>query len=581
MNNREYSWGQDELTKFLDDLIDTYEEGKYVLKMGSIINLKYNDGNYIYDGQQRTLTTILMMYCLSLLEPKLKDKIVNLLTVDEIDELTAEQKIIKSEYAAEIIPKMYCVNPHDMKALVDIFNGKVELYINYVCAHNSIDLDEDDDYNEYKCNICSADTKVVKVARKIDFIRHITKQHGFRAPSGISKLYSAFEYMYNYFVNKKYDRDKIIKLYQFIISDIDIQFYDCCDPVYVSRIFDWENNRGRNVACLDLIKNPILVKIPNDKKIEVYNRWEELKNYQTTNSHVKNIGQKMFDVAIQIYNNHVQRAINKEELFKPIIDAANTHDELLKFFAIVRYLYEIIDKISNHKFGRLLTNSPKVCLDWEAFMWCLLPIFYTKKTIDDKLIVLFTKWYFRQCGTKARGFNNLCYSSEFIRITNCFLQDNAFDYYVEFEKCLQKNIDKSINSANYEDTVRELAFKSTSATHLLMFLETCENPDIHTVPLDYTLEHIVPQKNKDTLTDCSLMHRIGNLTLLEGKNSANSHKGNCSLGSKDYDKKIESYRESSCKITRSVAEVYKEFGEIQIVARSNYTIKRLNKLTQY
>ena len=59
-------------------------------------------------------------------------------------------------------------------------------------------------------------------------------------------------------------------------------------------------------------------------------------------------------------------------------------------------------------------------------------------------------------------------------------------------------------------------------------METCKNTDIHNVSLKYTLEHIYCQRDKAKLKDQSLMDNIGNLTLIEGKNSENGHKGNSS-----------------------------------------------------
>ena len=99
MNQREYSWGLKEITKFLDDIFKIYEENKYVEKMGSIINLSYNDMNDIYDGQQRILTTILILIVIGCLSPqKLNNKINHLLTVDtELDDLTPQQTKIKEE----------------------------------------------------------------------------------------------------------------------------------------------------------------------------------------------------------------------------------------------------------------------------------------------------------------------------------------------------------------------------------------------------------------------------------------------------------------------------------------------------
>ena len=131
------------------------------------------------------------------------------------------------------------------------------------------------------------------------------------------------------------------------MHDIDVQYYDCNDPEYVSRIFDWENNRGKAVETLDIIKNPILVKIPDDKKVEIYEKWEKLKHKENP-IYKNNYGQKIFDVAIQLYNNEIKRTINNEELFKPIIDSKDTYKEIHKFFKIVENLFEIMDKISKN-----------------------------------------------------------------------------------------------------------------------------------------------------------------------------------------------------------------------------------------
>lgn len=585
MNQREYSWVEKHIKKFLNDLYKLFEEGKYIYKMGTIINLKHGGCNSIYDGQQRTLTMILILYVLGLVEKKLTNKTQTMLTVDIVlDDLTEHQKKIKDEYDVKTIPKIFCVNPNDMKALVDIFNENVGLYKKYMCCYTDVGdggdcvdgEDEEEEVEEYKCKECG-----VTAVRKMDFIRHLKNQHEFKECSGTSKLYNAFEYIYNSIVMRKYDENRTIQLYKFIVGEIDIQFYDCTDPEYVSRIFDWENNRGQDVATLDLIKNPILVKIPDNKKFDVYDKWASLKHMK--NSIYKDYGQKVFDVAIQLFNNEIKRTINHEDLFRPIIEAENTYNELQKFFSIVERLFSIMGSITNHKFGRLLNNSPRVQLNWEAYMWCLLPIFYKKQSIDDRLIRLFCKWYFRKMGTSSYTFNNLCYSNEFIRITNCYLKDDTFDYYGGIEECLRKNIDHSVNIENYENTLSGLGFKSTNATHLLLYLETCISSDIVAVPLDYTLEHIIPQKNKDKLSNKSLMHNIGNLTLLEGKNSENGHKGNSSAGCKEYDIKVNSsYKDSSCKVTRDIAKDYPtKFTEEDIIARSNQIAKLMNKYTHY
>jgi len=574
MNQREYSWGAEEINKFLDDIFHIFEEDKYVEKMGSIINLEYKGNNDIYDGQQRILTTILILNVLSSLSNKLKNKINTLLTIDtELDTLSEEQEELKTKWNVSIIPKIYCINPYDMEGLVNIFNDKVQSWMEYLTDDNFCNDEE-----TYVCKICKTSVK-----RLTNFKRHICEQHGFIEYNNTTKLYKAYIEIYNYIVHKRYSDTDMIKLYKFILHDIDIQYYNCTDPQYVSRIFDWENNRGKSVESLDIIKNPILVQIPHDKKVEVYEKWEQLK-HKPNKIYRKDFGQKIFDVAIQLYNRKIERSLNHEELFKPIINDNDTYSEINKFFKIVEKLFDIVDKISYDRFGKLLNNTPRICLNWEAYMWCLLPILYET---DDKtdghavLIKLLTQWYFRNLQFKTRSFNNLCYSTEFIKISNEVLNDKNYDYYMEIKKCLDKNKDTLINDEKYVDSIKEMNFKSTNATHLLLFLETCLNSDLCVVSLDFTLEHIIPQKDKTKLTNSSLMDNIGNLTLLEGKNSSNGHTGNCSLGSKPYSIKKGSYKKSCARITMKLSDEYETFEENDILKRNEDIVKQLNNFTKY
>jgi len=574
MNQREYSWGGTEIPKFLDDIFKIYEEDKYVEKMGSIINLNHNNGNDIYDGQQRILTIILILNVIGCLSEKLKPKIDALLAIDtDLDDLTPQQKKIKQDCNVKIIPKIYCINPHDMKGLVEIFNGKIELWVKYIDNLDEIKTFSEDE--EYVCRDCKT-----KILRRTNFIKHLKKSHNYSPPVLTTKLYESYTCIYNYFVLKRYDEKKLINLYKFIINDIDVQYYDCNDPEYVSRIFDWENNRGKAVETLDIIKNPILVKIPDEKKVEVYDKWELLK-HKSNKIYKKVFGQKIFYIAIQLYNKQINRTINHEELFKQIIDSPDTYAEIINFFEIVERLFEIMDMISEDKFGRLINNTSRICLNWEAYMWCLLPIFYKTTTINSKLIKLLCKWYFRNLQFKNRSFNNLCYSNEFIKIANEVLKNPDYDYFKDISECLVKNKHESIENNNYLRSITNMNFKSTNATHLLLFLETCINTDLQIVPFEYTLEHIYCQKDKTKLDNPSLMDNIGNLTLFEGKNSVNGHKGNSSLGSKTYDKKLVSYKGSSCRITRNIVDNYETFTEETIITRNNEISKALNRYTNY
>lgn len=569
MNQREYSWNDKELKQVIEDIIKIFEEDKYNLKMGSIIYLTYNGTNEIYDGQQRIITIILILYNISQKLPKIKDKIINKLTLDgDMDKLNEMQIKLKESNQIDIIPKIYCVNPYDMKGLCDIFNGK--------CNKHFIDyIDYDENSEKYICKECQ-----VVCSRYQEGYRHLEKQHGFQCrPKHNSKIYNANETLYNYLSEIEYDEEKFLSLYKFITNDIDIQLCSCSDPTYVSRIFDWENNRGNNVLILDVVKNYILVKIPDDKKYEVYDKWEEYKK-QTNNIYKKDYGKKLMDIGIQLYNKKITWGkIDIDRLYKPIIEDVDTYSELMKYFEILDKLIIIMDQIKTDKYGRLIMNIKKVSISWDGFMYLILPIFYKIGSVNTDFIKLIVKWYFRNVGIKSKNanFNSLAYSNKMIDITNKVLVNPDYDYYYDIRKLFINEMDDRIHPDNYEKTLECLSFKGATATHLLMFLEQSKSNDIVTISLNYTIEHIIPQSKKEELKERKLIHNLGNLTLLEGSNSESGHKGNSSIGKKPYIVKVNSYKGSSSLITKYLGENYSDFNEESILARCSELSKILNE----
>uniref|UniRef100_A0A6C0HM89 C2H2-type domain-containing protein n=1 Tax=viral metagenome TaxID=1070528 RepID=A0A6C0HM89_9ZZZZ len=610
MNQREYSWTEKEINLYINDIKIIFEENKYIERLGSIIIYKGNNNiNEIYDGQQRTITSILLLYAIGLISNN-KDfhyDIIKMLSIEKykkITELHSELhkrlKIKFNDIQTLIIPKIYCVNPNDMDTLVEIFNDKLHHYMEYIAnindvltynndmsnnehsqdQENGVDYTQNDIELKYICSLCNAELTTEK-----HFIKHLDIQHLIKIKySTNSKIYKAYFDIYEKIKNFMYDSNKLIELHNFIINDIELQLYECTESDYVSKIFEWENNRGIEVAKLDLIKNPILIKIPDDKKVEVYEEWEILRKLET--NIYSNFGQRLFEIAIQLYNSEENnkeftRICDYNKCYDPIIKNSDTFKELKKLFSIIKKLNDIYKQIKNHKYGKLITTTKTISLQWEAYMWCLLPIFYKKNTIDDKLIKLLVKWYFRNLEYKNISFNNLAYSNEFLKIINEYLKNNAYDYYTQFYECLKLNANESIKQY-YQKHLKDICFTRIKATYLLLFLETCDNTDKHIVNLELTLEHLIPQSKKTDLTDIKNISKLGNLTLLEGSNSSNGHKGNSSLGAKEYSAKKDSYLESSAKITRDiVAQFPIKFEEADIEKRSSTLIKKLDKFTNY
>lgn len=576
MIQREYSWEKKEISQYANDIINIFEDGRFVERMGSLIVYKSDTSftNEIYDGQQRILTTIVLLSVISSFSNKLKRKFESLLAMDDIDELTDEQKSIKEKYNAKFIPKINCVNPDDREALINIYNNiSIAPLSCFIKNKEHIIYDE---HETYTC-ICGTDC-----ARKSDFERHCMRKHQYEKSTVDSKLNAAYEILHFYIEKQKYNEEKLVELWKFILLDIDIQYYECCDQEYASKIFEWENNRGRLVVCLDIMKNSIIQKIPDELRKEVYDRWEELK--KAKNDIYKNFGEKLFSIAIRLYNKKLDDKSNDEYLFNTIINSEDTYAEIQKFFRIVEKLIDIMNAIKEDKFGRLLNHSKANYLNWEAYKFCQLPIFYVIGYVDKELLKLFSSWHFRNMGMKCRTFNSITYYSDFIRISNLVIENHNYDYLSELRKCLLKNQHLSISTPeDYMKTFQNTRFKPKSSKYMLLYLETYLNTDIHTVPLNYTLEHIYPQKYSEDLSEQTLMNNIGNLTLLEGTNSENGHSGNMSIGAESYKHKKKSYRGSNSFITRQIMVDHTNdtFDEKDIKIRACSIVKSLEEYTRY
>ena len=210
MNQRQYAWESREIKKFADDIITIFEEEKYIEKMGSILHYTGNGVREIWDGQQRTITIMIMLLVLGNKYPKLKNTVISMLTVDmNLHKLKEHQQKTYDKYKEIIenikIPKLYCITPIDQEALVNIINDKYKSIYDYLLVdilndtdisenEDNEDNEENDESDKHTCKICS-----VKIGRLSDFKRHLLRKHSINFDDYKSKIYECYENLTNYF----------------------------------------------------------------------------------------------------------------------------------------------------------------------------------------------------------------------------------------------------------------------------------------------------------------------------------------------------------------------------------------------
>ena len=571
MNQRRYEWGPIEIEKFIYDFFDIFENTEFVEKMGSVIYYTGGtQGKECYDGQQRTITVMLTVMAISVIsgDVNFSNSIIHLLTEDlSITEPSSRIQAFIVKYGdVKKIPKIHCIVPEDDEAICEIVNGYQPL-INFYEADNVTEEDDSSDTCEsYLCKKCG-----LSISRKGDFEKHVAKQHGYK-PVKSHPVYAAYEFICTKIYERGYNTKRLKEFYNFIMNHVEVQVFESDNADYVARLFEWENNRGKPVSSLDIIKNKILATIDNCQKVEIFDRWNKLKSLSS--KVYSDFGQRLFTCAIQIYSGMMVRDVKHEHLFGKL----TTYQEVLKFFAIVEKLNDIYTQISETRYGRLILKTKRVRVTWEGFGWLILPIFYSRDTIDNRLVHLCAMWVFRHVKTGSRTFNNLGYSNRFIEISNEVLRNPKYDYYPDVLKVLREEK----GSDTYVDTMKEKKWKwSTEVKMLLTFLETKKTPDSHFPILTFDLEHILPQSKKNDLRNRSSIDLLGNLTLLEAANSDDcKQRGNRSIKDHVFAIKRENYEKSACHLTREIAKL-NQFTEEDILRRNLELYEELNRVTDY
>ena len=613
MNQRNFSWDNENTRIFVNDLLKIFIEDKYPFRLGSFIALNYEGDKDIYDGQQRIICCFLILKAMIKTIKRMKqtplteamiNKIYKIIALDELEQHDDKYNVTKKAYRTFCkineepvvqLPKITCTYPDDNIALISILNDSYTPWFDFIdikkYISNYVKVNEVDEEDiTFTCSLCGEDHKL----NKGGFKRHLKSHIEIVDTQCItnSKIYDTYVEIYKWITLKQFSEQSMLKFLNFMQNDIEINLVQTKDPEYVSKIFTWENHRGKSVERHDVIKNPIITRIPDQFKSEIFKEWEVLKKIEDQDKDEEKsdsykykyrtiyttYGKKLFRVAIMIYNQKVYLNQISDEIqeYRNIIEAENTYIEIKKFFGIVKDLDNIMYKIAEDRLGRLILNAKSAKLDWEAYSLLLLPIFYFYG-YEKEYVSMFVKYCFRNIGITTKGIN-VDIQKKLVEITNEFIEQPDKSKITDLRLSISNLIDEINNQygseKRYIESVKDIEYKKGEKSRFIcLFIETIGNNK--SMPLfSSTVEHIYSVSRRHELqTNSNHVYRVGNFTLLEGTNtSTTKHKGNSSIGNMDFKDKHASYSKSDFRMTRDLAKKYR--------ANNGFQLKHITKRTK-
>ena len=555
MINRQYEWKDKEVGELWDDFVRFFEEGKYTFRLGSftLYTNTTTHEQHIYNGQSRTITSWLMLMAAAHKYPLLRKEIFQKLFMDTFYSRTfCRNESMNESY--KNIPRLSCVNLHDNNFLLHIANKYTEV-------------------NDKDGNIRWEEQP----------LEDFCKQHDLPAFYRKTEIKNAFDSIQTRMNALNYDDEKMYAYVTYLLCETTVEALVCDDEKYASQIFEWENDRGKRVDPADIVKNSILQRlVKQDDRDTFYEKWERIrteKNKGRDKGELSGLplsGVQLLHCAIQCYNDCATPGlVISVQNFNHITDMKCAH----RYFKIVDDLLSLLQKIQSDRLGKLLISYKLISP--EGYFYCLLPIM-NKLGFSASLVTLMTQWGIRRKVNRGRTFNALAYTNAMIFLTNEVLTGkitSLSSFEEQLRMLLKDTVEYSDTPEKFYKNLTEASFTNDNNTPkcYLEYIDIIYNTDTYTPPKDVSLEHIIPIKQEEKCIEVSY---LGNMTLLEKKNSKNGHRGNSSIKDAPYDAKKISYEESSFKVARQVAENYKDFTAEHIVKRTEELTRILEESTR-
>lgn len=218
---REYSWKEDEVKEFFEDIQKNLDQESYFL--GLIILTEEAGRSQIVDGQQRIVTLTLLASALYH-EAKLRNRLVL------ADRLQADFLRSIDYTTDETNPRVILTDEADNATLQDILK-------------NGLNAKKSKESDSVSAQILQSFTFIAKILGE----------------------------------DLKSDQFKRLgKWTEFITTKLYFAVFVHPDPATAYGVFEVINTRGRDLTTADLLKNYVLSQIPSPNRTNIYNKWKEI-----------------------------------------------------------------------------------------------------------------------------------------------------------------------------------------------------------------------------------------------------------------------------------------------------------------
>ena len=495
---RAYSWGDDQLEKLWDDLIEAKEnDPNYFL--GSVITAKSEDSTSyldIVDGQQR-LTTLTILLCVYRdLFPNINEELL------DTDPFAIDNKVIGSSIR---------------------FNDRFErLRLRTHSNHQS----------DFDTIVLNGDTTNLKKPTKQD-LRKDEPKHKFINTA-------------HFFTNKlkELGKDDAGALINYLFNSVKIIRIDCQSVAFAIKLFQVLNDRGLDLSNADLIKSFLIGQIQKkyfadgelkkQKEDQFMDDWKVCENYS-------NDTQTSLNDLFVMYEYYTLAQNPKKSLYDELVVQFNDKDSNqvitnVKLFVenYKREIYEREDKLTYSFFY----------ISWGMYWRTILLTALTENYSEyNEFVKLFRRYYYLNW---IAGFTLTKIKQTSFNIIK-WLKENRTLEFIKGELELNLSQNDTIRRAT-ENLKGDIYYESWCKPLLFMIeYQQTDDSSLNFFEMSDTkiqVEHILPQKYKSNIewntkfegneTISKWINTGGNLTLLSGKKNRDA-------SNYSFDKKIIAY----------------------------------------